>query len=167
MTKSGGVVAERLPASLIHRTRSRFNIAVRPFTAIVLAAASLFCSPTFAEQRSALSCISNLSVPLYGGLLWQAQLTGIVSVKVVVGAGGAAKDVTVLESPHEFFRLWLPVRLKASAFLAECVGQTLQFTFKYSLVGPRRDAPDNQVVIKSSGVFEITASPPILHPTID
>ena len=142
-------------------------IPARPFTAIMVTTLSLFCHPVAAAQRSGLSCISNLSIPVYGGLLWQAQLTGTVSVTVVVTAGGAASEITVLQSPHEFFRLWLPLRLKTSVFLPECAGRNIELTFRYSLVGPRREAPDNQVVVKSPGIFEITASPPILHQTID
>ena len=125
------------------------------------------CHPVWADERSVLSCISNLPVPVYEGLLWQAQLTGIVAVRIVVGPDGAASEVQVVQSPHEFFKTWLPTRLKKSMFLTECGGQTLELTFKFHLEGLRSEAPVNRVVVKSPGTFEITASPPILHETVN
>jgi hypothetical protein len=167
MIRSGGTAVEQSAISLTNRIRIVSRLARRCWTGIVAIATLLICHPLLAEQPSALACISNLPVPVYDGLLWQAQLTGTVVVRVVAGSDGAASEVQMVQSPHEFFKIWLPTWLKESRFLTECVGQTLELTFKYRLEGLRREAPDNHVVIKSPGIFEITASPPILHQTID
>jgi hypothetical protein len=120
-----------------------------------------------AADVPALGCIETVALPVYAGIFWQAQITGTVNVEIAIGHGGAPLDVQVLESPHALLTKWLPDWFKKSVFQSACGGQTIHITLIYRLEGERREAPENQVVIRYPGTFEITAHPPILHPTVD
>jgi hypothetical protein len=119
------------------------------------------------EEQPGLACISEMAVPVYAGMFWQAQTTGTVKVRIALSPGGTPSEVRVVESPHPSFTIWLPGWFKKSSFLTQCGGKTIELTFKYRLEGLRRESPDNEVVIKFPDTFEITAHPPILHQTID
>src|SRR5882762_4128383 len=117
------------------------------------------------EKQSGLACISDMALPVYAGILWQAQITGTARVRIALSPGGTPSEVRVIESPHASFAIWLPGWFKKSSFLPQCAGKTIELTLKYRLEGLRRESPDNQVVIKFPDTFEITAHPPILHQT--
>jgi hypothetical protein len=119
------------------------------------------------EKQPGMACISDMALPVYAGIFWQAQTTGTVKVKIALSSGGTPSEVQVIESPHPSFAIWLPGWFKKSSFLPQCGGKTIELTIKYRLEGLRRESPDNQVVIKFPDTFEITAHPPILHQTID
>jgi hypothetical protein len=119
------------------------------------------------EEQSGLACISDMALPVYAGIFWQAQITGTGRVRIVLSSHGMPLEVRVLDSPHAFLTTWLPLWFKKSSFLPQCGGKTVQLILKYRLEGPRRESPDNQVVIKFPGTFEITAYPPILHEQIN
>ncbi len=119
------------------------------------------------QEQPGLACISDMALPVYAGILWQAQVTGTVKVRIALSPGGTPSEVRVIESPHPSFTIWLPGWFKKSSFLPQCGGKTIALTIKYRLEGLRSESPDNQIVIKFPDTFEITAHPPILHQTID
>jgi hypothetical protein len=114
-----------------------------------------------------LACVSEMALPVYAGIFWQAQITGTVRLRIVLSPDGTPSEVLVLESPHAFLTTWLPRWFQKSSFLPRCGGKSIGLTIIYRLEGARRESPDNQVKIKFPGTFEITARPPILHQTID
>ena len=118
------------------------------------------------EERPGLSCIKEMEVPVYRSLPWLAQETGTVMARIALNTGGKPSDISI-ESPHKALTGWVTAWLRKSSFLPACGGQTIQLTFTYRLEGERRELPDNRIVIKFPGIFEITAHPPILHQTVD
>ena len=119
-----------------------------------------------AEEYPAAGCIKQLSLPLYGSLPWQAQLTGTVRANMVLGSTGVVKELRV-EGPHAALTEWVRSHLRNATFLPVCGSQTIELTFSYHLEGARHELPDNQVVIKYPGTFEVTAFPPVLHMSVD
>jgi len=134
---------------------------------LALSAASGNGSLLGEQEQPGLACISDMALPVYAGIFWQAQVTGTVKVRIALSPGGTPSEVRVIESPHPSFTIWLPGWFKKSSFLPQCGGKTIALTIKYRLEGLRRESPDNQIVIKFPDTFEITAHPPILHQTID
>jgi hypothetical protein len=119
-----------------------------------------------AEQSSGLGCISEIALPVYGSLPWLAQITGTARVTIHLDTSGKPVHLDV-HSPHKALTDWVKGMLTKSSFLGSCGGQTVHLVFKYRLDGERREAPDNHVVVKSPGTFEITASPPALHQIVN
>jgi hypothetical protein len=107
-----------------------------------------------------------MTLPVYGSLPWIAQITGTASVTIRLDHSAKVQNLEV-ESPHKALTEWVEGWLTRSSFLDSCGGQTVQLTFKYLLEGERRNAPENRVVVKFPGTFEITASPPILHQIVN
>lgn len=131
-----------------------------PLLLIMCSAASL------AEEQPGLACVGEMALPVYSGVIWQARITGTARVRIALDARGRPSEVRV-ESPHVSLTNWLTWWFKKSSFLQQCGGQTIDLTFKYRLEGANHEMPDNQIVIKYPGTFEITAYPPILHVAID
>jgi hypothetical protein len=117
-------------------------------------------------EESATACLHDLVVPVYGGLPWQAQLTGVVVSKVTVAADGAPLDIQ-LNGSHQALNEWVKGALKRATFSKKCAGQTIQLTFRYQLEGEKQRAPTNKIRIKGPGVFEITSNPPLLKSILD
>ena len=163
MTRFGRTVEKQSRASLTNLIKPTFRRVLLSWICMVGLSSAPICNSVIAAQRSALACINNLSLPVYDSLVWQAQITGTAVLQVKVASDGTASEVQVLQVPHKVFKEWLQRVTKESTFLTECAGQTLELTFKYNLEGLRREAPDNRVVVRAPGIFEITASPPILH----
>jgi hypothetical protein len=115
----------------------------------------------YAQDRNGLACIQEMSVPEYIGVLWQARIVGTANVEISLDANGVPADVRV-QSPHVSMTNWLAGWFKKSSFLPVCGRQTISLRFVYRLEGAKRDKPDNQIVIKYPGTFEITAHPPDL-----
>ena len=120
----------------------------------------------FAADRPGLWCISKSSLPVYAGLPWQAQLTGTATARIIVGSEGKPLEIKVAGT-HGALTAWVKGWLNRTSFLPECKGQTIDLKFEYRLEGARREFPDNQIVIKFPGTFEITAHPPILRQNVD
>jgi hypothetical protein len=122
--------------------------------------------PLHAENISGFECVDRMMLPVYAGLVWKAQITGTATVRIGVSSEGTISDVKV-ESPHVALTGWVSGTLKRALFRKECYGRTIVLTFKYTLEGREREAPDNQIVIRHPGTVEILAHPPILRQIID
>jgi hypothetical protein len=107
-----------------------------------------------------------MTLPVYAGLVWQAQLTGTATVRVVLNAEGKALEIKV-DSPHKALTGWVAGTLTRASFLKQCGGRTLELVFKYRLEGQKRNTPDNQIVVKHPGTVEVIAFPPILHQIVN
>jgi hypothetical protein len=167
MTRYGAIAAAQLLLSPINRTSSQLGKTACLVLGLFALTSAGGNGLLLAEERPGLGCISEMALPVYAGVFWQAQITGTAIVRIVLGPKGTPSDVQVVESPHAFLKNWLPEWFKKSSFLPGCGGQTIQITLKYRLDGARRESPDNHIVIRFPGTFEITAYPPILHQTID
>jgi len=172
MTRYGAIVAAQSAPSPTTRTSLKTLGVLSKMASLVLGLFALGIVGSNAllladEEQPGLACISDMALPVYAGIFWQAQITGTAKVRIAMSPGGTPSEVRVLESPHAFLTTWLPDWFKKSSFLPQCGGKTIDLTIKYRLEGLRRESPDNQVVIKFPGTFEITAHPPILHQTID
>lgn len=134
----------------------------------LIVAFGITASPTLAraEEASALGCINEMAVPVYGSIPWLAQISGTAMVIVRLDPSAKPLDIDV-QSSHKALTDWVRGWLRKSTFLSGCAGKTVRLLFKYHLEGERRESPDNHVVVRFPGTFEITASPPVLHQTID
>lgn len=119
-----------------------------------------------AQAGPGLECIEQMTLPVYAGLVWQAQVVGVATVRLVVSWDGSASEVTI-ESPHKTLTAWVAGALRSARFRRECKGQAVVLTFKYSLQGEKRAAPDNQITVRHPGIVEIRAHPPVLRETVD
>lgn len=119
-----------------------------------------------AQDRPAIGCFSELKLPGYEGLVWQAAITGTAIVKITLNREGRPAAVNV-ESPHSLLSDWLRRRFNQSSYLPVCAGQTLTLTLKYRLEGEPREAPDNRVIMSGGDAFEFIAHGPVPHITVD
>jgi hypothetical protein len=119
-----------------------------------------------AEEISGFGCVDQMTLPVYAGLVWQAQITGTATARILLNSEGSALHVKI-DSPHKALTGWVAGTLSKASFLKECKGRTIELIFKYRLEGQKREAPDNQIVVKHPGTVEITAYPPILHPIVN
>lgn len=115
-------------------------------------------------EESAFQCIEQITMPVYGGLVWQAQVTGRATAQIVLTDG---KPEIRVQSSDRVLAAWVTGALRAATFRTECRNRIVHLEFQYELRGKRREAPDNQVSVKYPGTILITASPPVLHPSID
>ena len=121
----------------------------------------------FEPDRSGFNCLESMTVPEYVGVIWQARITGTAKVTVTLDQNATASLIQV-DSPHASLSNWLKWWFgNEVSFRRACRGKTVDFELNYALEGEKRETPDNQVVIKYPNGFQITAHPPILHPTIN
>lgn len=168
MTKYGVTAAQSFNRFRIIRTKS-VSRPRNPQCAVgvaLLAVVVLSVSPLLAEDASSLSCIQQVEVPVYAGVLWQARISGTATVRATLDEHGRPSKIRV-DSPHPSLTKWLTSWFNHAAFLPQCGGRTMTVELTYMLEGAKRESPDNRVILKYPGIIQIIAHPPILHPSVD
>lgn len=115
-------------------------------------------------QPSGLSCIKEMTLPVYGGALWLANVKGAAKVQISLDSAGNASDVNVT-APYPSMAEWLKHWFRAATFVPECGDKPVVLNLIYKLEGPAQTSPDNHVIVKGPNTFEVTAHPslPVLH----
>ena len=113
--------------------------------------------------RTDLSCVENMSVPMYDGGAWIARFKGEARVLLNVGANGTPVSIDV-RSFSKPLTTWLKQSLQDAKFSRQCAGKRIEIKFIYELRGEPTPTPHNRLRLKSLNTFEVVANPPIPIP---
>jgi hypothetical protein len=112
-----------------------------------------------------LECVSELSIPGYRALIWQARVTGKARVLLRVGSGGKPVLVDV-ESEEPKLSAWIKASFPKWSMLEVCAGTLVEIRFVYKLQGEESAEPRNEIVLRNANTFEIIAHPPITRTNV-
>jgi hypothetical protein len=118
------------------------------------------------KGANGLECVAEMDIPVYGGVIWQARVTGQASAVVTIGKNGIPLTVEV-GSPHEALTNWLKWWFSKSRFQPRCAGQSIELRLVYRQEGEANAEPRNQVKFRSPNTFEIIANPPLRFETVN
>ena len=158
MIRYGISAKKQLKRSITSKVELFLRIAVL-FGVMSISRFELSSAQTIMPGFSALACIEELKIPPYQGIVWQAQLTGIAKVTLIVSENGKAADLSV-SGVHKALALWIRSHIEGARFHSTCAGHQLEYTFSYRLEGERSLVPFSSVVLRAPGHFIITGRPP-------
>jgi hypothetical protein len=139
-----------------------FGLAKASFPTISVAV-FFWATSVVSAQPSGIACIKEMTVPVYGGAIWQAQVTGTARVEISLNPNGSPANVTATTDPYPVLGKWLESWFRKASFLPSCGAGPVVLKLIYKLDGAPKAAPDNRIVVRGPDTFEITANPPEPH----
>lgn len=108
--------------------------------------------------KADMTCVEDLQIPLYDGLMWDARATGSLEVSIGIGPGSAGRVLKIRGGPPVIAEA-LKAAISEGNFSSYCAGSVLEMHLIYRLAGPPDSSPHNRVRVRSNATFEIVARP--------
>jgi hypothetical protein len=111
-----------------------------------------------AFSKADITCLEDMQVPLYDGLMWVARASGSLRASIVIGESSGSSMINVHGEPPIILER-LKSALQEAKFSSRCRGRTLELNFVYRLEGKPDDSPHNRLRLKGNNTIEVIARP--------